>query len=385
MTNSIDEMVRSVAPITDERVCALQLGEAEAELRAAIVAEPTELRIRGHSLRRRTQRWRLSGVAVAGLVAVVLVVALAGGGQRLGTRPEQAWAAPLLRVANSVPRMLIGADGWKVSRADEFTVDEGEMTFSNGDSAVDLHWHSTAGPESSVESSKGAVGALGLRAGPGAVKARLEKLEAGIGERLEPVAVEGARAMVFRYEATADDFTARWRNGRYDMELRTGFGGAHRLTKDEFRKLLGSLRTVGVDRWLSAMPASVVVPTETAAAVAAMLKGIPLPTGFDQRPLTTGQKVRDHYQLGARVTGAVACAWIERWLTASGAGDAAAAREAVAAMQTSHRWPILQEMNADGDYPEVVWQYADAMAGKGRVAAEKPITVSDSYRSVLGC
>ncbi len=34
------------------------------------------------------------------------------------------------------------------------------------------------------------------------------------------------------------------------------------------------------------------------------------------------------------------------------------------AMQGSRDWKILNEMNADGDYPEVVWDYAAAM-GKG--------------------
>ncbi len=71
----------------------------------------------------------------------------------------------------------------------------------------------------------------------------------------------------------------------------------------------------------------------------------------------------------------MACAWIER------GGDEA--REALA---TARRWPILNEMNAEGDYPEVVWQYADAFVTGGDVAAGKPgVTVQDSYRDALGC
>ena len=29
---------------------------------------------------------------------------------------------------------------------------------------------------------------------------------------------------------------------------------------------------------------------------------------------------------------------------------------------TSRDWPVLDEMNERGDYPEVVWEYADQVA-----------------------
>ncbi len=66
----------------------------------------------------------------------------------------------------------------------------------------------------------------------------------------------------------------------------------------------------------------------------------------------------------------MACAWIER-----------GGKEAAEALATSRSWPILLEMNAEGDYPEVVWQYADALNGNGDVPAGKPgVTVEESYR-----
>jgi hypothetical protein len=43
-------------------------------------------------------------------------------------------------------------------------------------------------------------------------------------------------------------------------------------------------------------------------------------------------------------------------------------------------------MNADGDYPEVVWQYADAVNGKGDVPAGKlGLTVEETCTDALGC
>jgi hypothetical protein len=145
------------------------------------------------------------------------------------------------------------------------------------------------------------------------------------------------------------------------------------------------LRAVDVDRWLSAMPASVVTPESRPEVARQMLADVPQPEGFDVSALEQGSgKVRDHYQLGAEVTGAVACAWIGQWVDAKRAGDDSAVREAAGAMATSHTWAVLKEMTDEGDYPEVLWQYADAMAG-GAAAGEKQVPIEQSYRSALGC
>lgn len=81
----------------------------------------------------------------------------------------------------------------------------------------------------------------------------------------------------------------------------------------------------------------------------------------------------------------MACGWIERWVAARRAGDAGAAAEAVEAMQTSRRWPILREMQAEGDYPKVLWKFADAMKRDEPILAGKPLSVERSYRAALGC
>ena len=43
-----------------------------------------------------------------------------------------------MRVAEANDRLLIDLPGWRVSRADEFTVEAGEMTFTDGSHEVDL-------------------------------------------------------------------------------------------------------------------------------------------------------------------------------------------------------------------------------------------------------
>ena len=78
-------------------------------------------------------------------------------------------------------------------------------------------------------------------------------------------------------------------------------------------------------------------------------------------------------------------AWIERWIDARQSGDDAAAAEAADAMQGSRRWAILREMNAAGDYPEVLWEFADAMNGDGTVMGGRPLDVEGNYKEGLGC
>ena len=58
---------------------------------------------------------------------------------------------------------------------------------------------------------------------------------------------------------------------------------------------------------------------------------------------------------------------------------------AAAALATSHQWRVLDEMNTEGDYPEVLWQYADALQADGTVLGGKRLTIEESYRDALGC
>jgi hypothetical protein len=91
-----------------------------------------------------------------------------------------------------------------------------------------------------------------------------------------------------------------------------------------------------------------------------MLRGVPTPPDFDASalrfrvmPVQPGPEsstlrsesaLTDRFMLGKSVTGAVACGWLQHWLSAIQAGDAAAAREAVDAMGTARRWPVLLRM-----------------------------------------
>lgn len=134
---SLDEAVRRAAPITDAELDALELDAFETELREAIVARP----VRRRAPRRRRRLLPAAGALVAAALAATIVFLSGSGG---GT--DRAWAAEAVRVAEAVPRLLI--DGWTVTRADQFDVGTGEMTFTNGTATVDLSWERGGAPVS---------------------------------------------------------------------------------------------------------------------------------------------------------------------------------------------------------------------------------------------
>jgi hypothetical protein len=346
MTNDqLDDLVRLAAPITEDEVAGLALDAPERELLEAIVSTSAIASNRG--------RPRLRRAAISVAAAAILVVAV--GIQQGGGRGNTAWAQPVLAAAKSSPRLLVGAEGWKVSRADELTLDYGETTFAAGSRVLDLHWQASS------------------------AQADLSKDRAASADLVEAVDVSGHQATLFRYAGTTD-YTTIWSLNDQTIEARGQFA-----TKADYLAVIRSLHQVDVDTWLRAMPASVVRPDARAGAVDTMLADMPKPPGFDPSALRQGAAVKDRYQLGAEVAGAVACGWIDRWVAATDAGDAAAAKQASDAMATSHHWAVLNQMNPDGDYPEVLWELADAMATNATVPGGRPMTIKESYRDSLGC
>jgi hypothetical protein len=85
---------------------------------------------------------------------------------------------------------------------------------------------------------------------------------------------------------------------------------------------------------------------------------------------------QDPYQLGAAVAGAYACSWLEAFENAVTHDQPQLAAEAARVLGTSRDWPVLHDMDARGDYPEIVWEYTDAV-----VAGE----ITEGYREGLGC
>jgi len=245
------------------------------------------------------------GLAIAALA--VAIVLLSGGSVR-GGRPAFAEAA--IEVAEANPRLLVGAPGWKVTRADEFEADEGEVTFGDGSHELAIHWY----------------------------PARLYR---GYLHDRASVSPQRRSRLLGRLATTVhyggrEYATMLAPQGSVFLEVRGGLG-----SRGEYERVLHSLRPASVEEWLGAMPPSVVRPGARAQAIAGLLHGVPLPPNFDLARLQGKDVIRDHRALGVEVGGGVACGWVQAWQAARRAGDAAGAREAVAAMATVPSWPMV--------------------------------------------
>ena len=148
-----------------------------------------------------------------------------------------------------------------------------------------------------------------------------------------------------------------------------------------FRAQLRALRQVDTNTWLRALPPSVMQTATRRVTIHHMLGGVPLPPGFTVAQIPGSNLIKDRYQLGAAVTGTVACMWVADWARARAAGDTAAVNTAVAAMATAPRWPILREMARSGFWSQLLIEMAKAMPSghwHGR-------SLAGAFNSNLGC
>jgi hypothetical protein len=352
MNDSLEDRLRRYGPVLDQ-----EDPGAPAGLDAPVRVAPQP----------RRGRWVAIGTATAVAAAALVVIGFAGGqdtAYRVGAAPEGRTALERSR-DGGFPRLLI--DGWHVNRADESA---GPM--SDGNSERYHHAEATF-----VRG--GAELELTMDEGDASDHEALVQDRAASADQRRQASVLGYPATITRYTAT-QRYAAMWFADRVVYEIDGDAGG-----EEAFMDALDALRVVNDDAWEAALPDSSVAPRERPAVVDRMLADIPQPPGFDAARLGHGDAAVDRYQLGAGVTGSVACAWIDRWAEARRTGDRAAEREAVDAMGTSRNWRVLQEMNPDGDYPEVLWEFADAMASGADIGGGRRMSVEESAPDSLGC
>jgi len=343
-TTDLDARLAAANPLPAHVARTLALPDSE--LVEAITAEPRTPVRRAPRARRRRAARRVgvaAALAAAAAVALALLPSGSGPGESTPGAPARAWAAELVRFAEASPLVLLNAPDWKVDYADESSATEGELHFLLGDAPprrhADLNWR--AGSLDSWKRDRGHEAAVHTTA-----------------------PVLGVTADVYEYRAAGQfrdisdyhDITALWKDGGRVMEFRWAAP-----SMAAFKALLGNLRRVDTNTWLSAMPASVVKTADRGDVVTMMLRGIPLPPGFDKASIPGAELTKDRYQLGANVAGTVACTWIRIWSQARAAGDAAGVERAIAAMATAKHWPVLRQMSREGAYPEVLEGYAAAM------------------------
>jgi hypothetical protein len=326
-----DDMLRDADPYRPEVM--RHLDGADQDLLDDIVAE------------RRPSRLRRFAGPIAAAAAVTAVVTVAALQSRPGSSPvaepaASASASPAiaLKAVEDSPRLLIEEPGWKATTVYGFAGQSGTVSFANGPRELEFDWYPASAYDSYYQDR--------LNVSP-------------------PVAVtvDGMAGNRFTYSATDYAVMLKPRNGLF-VEMRTGPTG---WTPKSFAATLTHIKQVDARTFLAAMPPEIVTPERAGPAADKVLVDIPLPPGFTKAALQD-LGANDPYQFGAEVTKVVGCGWIADWKRARAAGNEAEVKRAQNAMESSHHWQVLNQMNAAGEWPESFWEIADSMA-KGRLVS----------------
>ena len=360
-----------IPKLTDDAVSRLPLESARAELLEEIMTTVAPDRTTtDEPLRERHgpgRRW-LVPLAAAAVVAGIAASSLWWEQVGEGTGPSgstpvaglpsgasSGQPAPSPEPAPSVAsghRAVLDAPGWTVEHTEASDDGYGEVYYASGRSSLEITWYPAKSYASYVEDRAHIVDPPA----PG-----------------RPVEVLGRPGQLWAYSAKDHTVIREVQDGHW-MEFR-GSG----MDEAGYLALLAQLRLVDLQGFEQALPQRFVTDTERADTVDGILAGITAASGVgypDGRPGGPKSEEQDPYQLGAEVAGSYACAWLDEFATATDAGAAARAAEAARVLSTSHDWPVLDQMNPSGDYPEVLWEYAD-QAAAGQVPA--------GYDGGLGC
>ncbi|WP_166134478.1 hypothetical protein [Nocardioides ochotonae] len=339
--------------LTDEAVASLPLSRGRADLLEEIVSTPLRERTEPSVVRARRTRW--VAPLVAATVAALALVPLWWGGGGDGTGGLAGTAAGQRTghepVAAESYRVVLDAPGWTLvtSAVEEASA---ELTYERGTQVVSVMW----GEADSYEDYLFDREHITDPRSPG-----------------EPIVVLGLESRLWAYGATDHTVLRPVQHGHW-AEVR-GSG----MDREVYEGLLTRLRQVDLAGFEAVLSGEAVTSAERAEAIAEILDAIrsvadpALPPGLDPASITSEQV--DPYHLGVDVAGAVACAWLGEYRAARRAGQDERAATAVTALGTSRDWPVLVEMRDEGDYAEVVWQFADDVA-EGRLPR---------YREALGC
>jgi hypothetical protein len=373
-TRGLEMALAGADPVDLDRLDRLDLEAMEAKLLADLDDEQPASLASAVDVpsQRRPRRRTLVLAAATAAAAVAAIVVLAGGD---ADRSSRAYAAELVRFAESTPLLLLEGPDWRVQNANEYRSRdgiEGTMEFVTG-KPIPYGSGSISGNVNSGERVSGLPPAA-VRQRKVELSWRRENLTAAVASRrayphphgnhwlrlpvLETTANIDTRAEIFVNQGGPGDreMVALWAEDGYLLELR-----ANVPDQAAFEERLEWLTKVDSQTWLDAMPAKVVKAADHDAAVREILKGIPVPRTFTPSRVPNEGLTTARYQVGAQVTSTVSCLWFLQWAEARRTGDRAAKLEAEKAMATSKYWRILREMAKDGAYPETIWELSREM------------------------
>ena len=325
----LDRLVRGSDPIAILDVPRMDLEDAEHELLAEILASAADPAARPARSRGRRMALRMGFVAVCVAIATVIaVLALGSTGDEQG---DTAYAEAV-KVAEANRRLLVTQHGWTVNYAQWDSPTSGEVDFvpdgGRDHGYLDIHWYGA------------------------------DEFDERTRERGKTAEIAGTEALTYPLAGPTKEFAAVLppRDGNFVYIRGSGRDFA------DFERRLDSIVSVDVDAWLDAMPDSVVPPADQGDRIDELLKGVPLPEGFDRTSLEPASMPQDDYQFTYYVLSGAYCGWLDEWWRADRAGDEDAANAAIAELLDAENWPAVQAAAKTGSIDHDFAQYAEQVA-----------------------
>jgi hypothetical protein len=340
-----DELLKALSSVADADLEPVARSREWRLLREEITGGPREQHD-GSSRRRRHFLTPLRVGAALAAVAAAAALTIAGIGSD-SDNDRLAFAAEWIQIAEENPRLLVTAPGWNVSSAEPDS-----MTFSDGAHSLEVEWRNAGDNNEDY-------------------RAELRELARG-NERFE-ITLLDRPATVIGHRGSTEHTTFLPPEGRIFLKISGDLGG-----RKPYLEVIRSLEPTDVETWLSALPPSLVRPGSREAVAAERLGGAPLPPGLDLDALGGITSASDRAQFDVDLVQSVACGWLDEYLAATEAGDTDRAQAATAALATSRDWPVLHDLDREGQsWPQAVWDVADAMAA----GATEP----SAFDTGLGC
>jgi hypothetical protein len=343
-----DELFKALSSVAEADLEPVATSPEWSLLREEITGRPREQRAAPVSSKRRRHFFTplRIGAALAGATAAAALTLFGVGGRDSGN-DRLAFAAEWIRIAEENPRLLVTAPGWKVSSAEPDST-----TFTDGAHSLEIEWRDA--DENNED-----------------YRAELRELAQG-NERFEITLLDRPATVIGHRDSTEHTTFLPPEDGIF-LKITGDLGG-----RKPYLEAIRSLVPTDVETWLSALPPSVVRPSDREAVAAERLSGAPLPAGFDLDALGGITSASDRLQFDVDLVQSVACGWLDEYLAAIEAGDTDRAEAAIAALANSRDWPALHELDRQGQsWPQAVWEVADAMAAGA--------TDPSAFDTGLGC
>lgn len=293
------------------------------------------------------RRW-LVGAAAAVALALAVPVWFSGG-------EEEAIVQPSARASVSEPTLstsgnphLFMDSPWLLTSLYQGSAQDGSQTFTRSSRTIEtttVQWF------------------------PIKVKDRILKARQGSMVEQDPMHLFGSQATVLSGPWT---YEALITSGQTLISIRV-YGIAD---LDAFRAALSDLQVLEPQQWEDALGDDMVRPEGSVEVAEQMLRGVPLPDGFDTATLAS-QFAQDRYQFGSHVLTEVSCSWLQVYAKARTDQDEESMAVVEAALASHTQWDLQREMSQRPEYLDTQLSQAS-----GTVSARRDVS---AHLKTLGC